>query len=202
MDPMDLLNSLIQFNLFQLYIPIVASVGFSHPLTFTIIAAHNVLSMTYLLFLAAVAYPLLREKTWLLPVAVTLVWAMSSVHVAATLPFSTEAAITMTLPHGWLEFLGMAYWINAMRKASREDNLGEINSPTFKDYSQSWTNPRRIAMLVRTDVKVSYKTTRLSLKMLWSNLRKPYAITIALIAVAALIETFITPRVMFLFNAL
>ena len=202
MDPMNLLNSLIQFNLFQLYIPIVASVGFSHPLTFTIIAAHNILCLTYLLFLAAVAYPLLREKTWLLPVAVTSVWAMSSVHVAATLPFSAEAAITMTLPHGWLEFLGMAYWINAMRKASREDSLGEINSPTFKDYTESWTNPRRLAMLVKTDVKASYKTTRLSLKMLWKSLRKPYAFTIILIAMAALIETFITPWVMFFFNAL
>ena len=202
MNPIDLLNSLIQFNLFQLYIPIIANVGFSHPLTFTIIAAHNTLSLTYLLFLAAVAYPLLREKTWLLPVAVTAVWAMSSAHIAATLPFSTATAVVMILPHGWLEFSGMAYWINAMRKASKEDNLGEINGPAFKDYVESWSNPRRLARLVKADVKVSCKTTRLSLKMLWNNLRKPYAFTITLITTAALIETFITPWLMLLVNNL
>lgn len=202
MNPMDLLNSIMQFNLFQLYIPIIANVGFSHPLTFTIIAAHNILSLTYLLFLVGVAYPILREKTWVLPLAVTAVWGVSSAHIAATLPYSAATAVIMILPHGWLEFLGMAYWINAMRKASVEDKLGEVDGPAFRDYVESWKNLRRLAGLMRVDLKISYKTTRISLRMLWENLRKPYAFTIVLITAAAFIETFITPWIMLLVNNL
>jgi len=203
MNPIDLLNILFQYSLLSLYVPIINNVGFSHPLTFTIITAHNTFSLTYLLFTVAVAYPIFQEKTWLIPVAVATVWTMISVNLIITLNISTITAIAAVLPHGWLEFTAIAYWTNAIRKAIKSKNLPKLQSlPTFKDYLSALTKPKQFTTLAKTDLQVSFKTTKLSFKSLCKRLKKAYIITLILIATAALIETYITPNIMFLVNNL
>jgi len=194
MNPMDILNLLFQHSLLHLYTPIVNAVGFSHPLTFTIIAAHNTLSLTYLLLIAAVAYPAFRQKTWLIPAAVTVVWTMISISVITTLHIPTITAVAAVLPHGWLEFAAIGYWANAIRKATQASNMPTSDTPpTIREYLGALANPKKLAALVKTDVKISFKAAKLSLKTLCGNLKRPYLTTLLLIVAAALIETYITP---------
>jgi len=194
MNPMDILNLLFQYSLLHLYTPIVNTVGFSHPLTFTIIAAHNTLSLTYLLLIAAVAYPAFRQKTWLIPAAVTVVWTMISISVITTLHIPTTTAFAAVLPHGWLEFAAIGYWTNAIRKATQASNMPTSDTPpTTREYLGALANPKKHAALVKTDVKISFKAAKLSLRTLCGNLKRPYLTTLLLIVAAALIETYITP---------
>jgi hypothetical protein len=194
MSPVDMLNLLFQQSLLHLYTPIVNTVGFSHPLTFTIIAAHNTLSLTYLLLIAAVAYPAFRQKTWLIPAAVTVVWTMISISVITTLPIPTTTAIAAVLPHAWLEFAAIGYWTNAIRKATQASNMPTSDTPpTIREYLGALTNPKTLAALVKTDVKISFKAAKLSLKTLCGNLKRPYVTTLLLIVASALIETYVTP---------
>jgi len=203
MNPIDILSILFQYSLLHLYMPIVKSVGFSHPLTFTVITAHNTFSLTYLLFTVAVAYPALRKKAWLIPAAVTIMWAIICINLMVTLNIPTTTAIAAVLPHGWLEFTAIAYWTNAMRKATQNNNMPKpINAPTFKEYLKALTRPKRLMTLVKTDVKVSFRATKLSLRTLCRNLKKAYVTTLILIAMAALIETYLTPQIMFLIKNL
>ena len=194
---------LFQYSLLNLYVPIINTVGFSHPLTFAIIAFHNTFSLTYLLFTVAVAYPILHEKTWLIPAAVATVWTMISINIITTLSISATTAIAAVLPHGWLEFTAIIYWTSAMRKATKNNNLPKpIGTPTFKDYFKALTKPKRFITLAKTDMQVSFKATKLAFKTLCKSLKKAYIITLILIAVAALIETYITPSIMFIINSL
>lgn len=200
MTPADILNLLFQYSLLHLYTPIINNVGFSHPLTFTIITVHNTFSLTYLLFTVAVAYPILQRKTWLIPAAITTVWIMISINVITTLNIPITTAIATILPHGWLEFAAIAYWTNAIRKATQYNNLPKpINIPTLKDYLKALTKPKRFITLTKTDMQVSFKLTKLSFKTLCKQLKNAYIITLILIAAAALIETYVTPNIMFLF---
>ncbi|MGB9134535.1 MAG: hypothetical protein WCC63_02970 [Candidatus Bathyarchaeia archaeon] len=199
MNPMDILNLLFQQSLLHLYTPIINTVGFSHPLTFTIITAHNTLSLTYLLLIAAVAYPAFRQRTWFIPAAITVVWTAISVSAITTLHIPVPTALAAVLPHGWLEFTAVIYWTNAIRKATKNDNLPTPDiPPTLREYFETLANPKKLAALVKMDVKVSFKAAKLSLKALCKNLKKPYLITLFLIAVAALLETYITPIIMLL----
>jgi hypothetical protein len=194
MNPMDILNLLFQQSLLHLYTPIVNTVGFSHPLTFTIIAAHNTLSLTYLLLIAAVAYPAFRQKAWLIPAAVTAVWTMISISVITTLHIPATTASAAVLPHAWLEFAAISYWTNAIRKATQVSDIPTSDTPpTIREYLGALASPKKLAALVKTDVKVSFKAAKLSLKTLCGNLKRPYLITLLLIVSSALVETYITP---------
>jgi hypothetical protein len=194
MNPMDILNLLFQYSLLHLYTPIVNTVGFSHPLTFTIIAAHNTLSLTYLLFIAAVAYPAFHQKAWLMPAAVTVVWTLISISVITTLHIPTTAAVAAVLPHGWLEFAAIGYWTNAIRKATKASDMPASDTPpTAREYLGALATPKKLAALAKTDVKISFKAAKVSLKTLCGNLKKPYLTTLLLVVAAALIETYITP---------
>ncbi len=200
MNPMDILNLFFQYSLLHLYMPIVDKVGFSNPLTFTIIVLHNTFSLTYLLFVVAVAYPALHEKTWLIPAIVTAVWAMISINMIMTLNIPVTIAAAVILPHGWLEFTAIAYWTNAIRKATQNNILPEqLKAPTFKDYFKALMQPKSFIMLAKTDVQVSFKMTKFSLKTLSKDLKKAYLITLILTAIAALIETYITPHILTIF---
>jgi hypothetical protein len=203
MNPMDILNLLFQYSLLHLYAPIIDKVGFSHPLTFAIITIHNTFSLTYLLFAVAVAYPVFHRKTWLIPAAVTTMWLLISITVVAALNLSTITAIAALLPHGWLEFTAIVYWTKAIRKATQISNLPEqTTTPTFKDYIKALMKPKKFMALAKKDAVVSFKITKLSFKTLSKRLRKAYVTMLILITIAALIETFITPNIMFLINNL
>jgi len=183
--------------------PIINTVGFSHPLTFTIIAAHNTFSLTYLLLAVAVAYPAFHKKSWLIPVAVTTVWMTINVNIISILNIPATISIVTIFPHGWLEFTAIVYWTNAICKATQNNNPPKtIGTPTFRDYLKVLTKPKQFVILVKTDVHFSFKTTKLSFKTLCRNLKKTYIITLILIATAALIETYITPNVMLLVSNL
>lgn len=199
MNPFDILSLLFQYSLLNLYTPVINSVGFSHPLTFTIIAAHNTLSLTYLLLTVSIAYAILDKKSWLIPAIVATVWTMISINLIITLNIPINTAIAAILPHGLIEFTAIAYWTNAIRKATQGINLPKpANAPTFKDYFKAFKSPRKFATLVKTDIGVSFKTTKLSFLTLCKSLKKAYLVTLVLIAAAALIETYITPYVMLL----
>jgi hypothetical protein len=194
MNPMDILNLLFQYSLLHLYTPIVNTVGFSHPLTFTIIAAHNTLSLTYLLLIAAIAYPAFHQKTWFIPAVVAVVWTMISISVIMTLHIPATTAFAAVLPHGWLEFAAIGYWTNAIRKATQASNMPTCDTPpTIREYLGTVANPKKLAALVKTDVRISFKAAKLSLSTLCGNLKRPYLTTLLLIVIAALIETYITP---------
>ncbi len=203
MNPTDILNTLFQYSLLHLYAPIISQVGFSHPLTFIIITVHNTFSLTYLLLAASIAYPMMHGKTWLIPASVAVVWMIISVNVIATLDIPTTTAVAAVFPHGWLEFTAIAYWTNALRKAS-QGNIPPalINSPTLKDYFNALAKPKKFAALVKTDVQTSFKATKTSLKILSRNLKRAYLTTLILIAAAALVETYVTPYMMLLTNNL
>ena len=203
MNPMDILSLLSQYSLLHLYAPLIDSVGFSHPLTLTIIIAHNTFSLTYLLFAVAIAYPAFHKKTWLIPAAVTTFWMMTSISIVATLNIPTTTAIAAVLPHGWLEFAALAYWANAIRKVSQNIDLPKlINTPTLKDYLKAVTKPNEFIAIAKKDMQISFEAAKLSFKTLCKNLKKAYLTTLILIALAALIETYITPSIMFLINSL
>ncbi len=199
----DVLNTLFQYSLFHLYTPAIKSVGFSHPVTFAILTAHNTFSLTYLLFTSAMAYPALKKKTWLIPASITLMWIMISINIIAALNISTATVIAATLPHGWLEFAAIIYWVSAIRKATKSIDLPTLQSiPTFRDYLKSLSKPKELASLVQTDVRITCKMTKSSIKALSKSLRRAYFKTLILITAAALIETYITPSIMFLVSSL
>lgn len=199
MDPLDILNMLFQYSLLHLYSPIITAVGFSHPLTFTIITVHNTFSVTYLLFASAIAYPALHEKTWLIPAGVTTVWIALSVSVITTLKIPATTAMAAVLPHGWLEFAAIAYWANAIRKATRDCELPKpVNVPTFRDYLGALTKPKSFVILAKTDFKASFGAAKASLRVLCRRLKKAYITTFVLIASAALVETYVTPFIVLL----
>lgn len=199
MNPTGLLKLLFQYNLLHLYTPIINTVGFSTPLTFIIITANNSISLICLLLTVTVAFPVLHKKAWLLSVAVATVWIMIGINIITTLNITLTTSIAAVLPHGWLEFTAIAYWINALRKTTQSHNLPKpINIPTFKDYLKALTKPKRLNTLVKTDLQVTFRTTKLSFKTLCKHLKKKFVITLILIAAAALIETYLTPKIMLL----
>jgi hypothetical protein len=203
MNPMDILNLFFKYSLLHLYTPIINTVGFSHPLTFTIITAHNTFSLTYLLLAVAVAYPTFHKKSWLIPVAVTTAWITISINIITTLNIPATTAIVTILPHGWLEFTAIVYWTNAIRETAQNNNPPKtIDTPTFGDYLKVLTKPKQLVTLAKTDVQVSFTTTKLSFKILCKSLKKAYITTLILIATAALIETYLTPNIMFLISNL
>ena len=196
---MDLLSLLFQHNLLHLYTPIVDTVGFSHPLTFAIVAAHNTLSLTYLLLVAAVAYPAFRQRTWLLPATVTVVWTLISVSVITTMRIPATTAVAAILPHGWLEFAAIGYWANAIRRATKISTMPALSTPpTVKEYRAALTSPKKLAPLVKMDIRASFKAVKLSFTALFNNLKKPYQITLVLVVAAAFLETYVTPAIILL----
>lgn len=199
MNPLDILNLLFQYSLLHLYTPIVDKVGFSHPLTLTIITAHNTFSLSYLLLITAVAFPAFRQKTWLIPVVITMVWTMISISVIATLHMPATTAVAAILPHGWLEFTAIAYWTNAIRKATKSDDMPIPEAPpTLKEYLGALASPKELAALLKMDMTTSFKAAKLSLKSLCGNLKKPYLRTLILIIAASFVETYVTPAIMLL----
>jgi len=203
MNPMDILNLLFQYSLLHLYAPIIDKVGFSHPLTFAIITAHNTFSLTYLFFTVVVAYPVFHKRTWLIPATVTTMWLIISITAIITLNMTPITAVAAVLPHGWLEFTAIIYWTKAIRKATQNSSLPEPTiTPTFKDYLKALMTPKRFIKLAKKDTSASFKTTKLSFNTLSKPLKKAYITTLILITTAALIETFITPNIMFLVNNL
>ena len=203
MNLMEIINPILQFSLFQLYMPVINIVGFSHPVTFAIIAAHNMFSLTYLLVAVAVAYPVLHKKVWVLPAGVGIMWFAMSVLLVASLNLSAVTAVTTVLPHGWLEFFAIAYWTNSIRRTIRSRDLSEpMEAPTLKDYIRTVTKPRRFITMAKTDIHVSCKAFKLSLKILCRNLKRDYLVTLILIVTAALLETFVTPQIMFFVRTL
>lgn len=203
MNPMDILNLLFQYSLLHLYAPIIDKVGFSHPLTFAIITAHNTFSLTYLFLTVVIAYPVFHKRTWLIPAVITTMWLMISMAAIITLNIPTMTAIAAVLPHGWLEFTAIAYWTKAIRKATQNGNLPtQIDPITLKDYLKALMTPKTFITLAKKDASASFKTTKFSFNTLSKALKKAYITTLILITTAALIETFVTPNIMFLINNL
>ncbi len=201
MNPFEILNFLFKYSLLHLYTPIVNNVGFMHPLTFTIITLHNILSLTYLLFIAAVAYPAFRRNTWLVPAAITAVWTMMSLSVIAGLNMPIATAVAAVLPHGWLEFTALAYWINALRQATRDDRIPMQDTlPTLREYCRALTSPRRLVATVRKDAKTSFGAAKHSLIALYGSLKRPYLKMVVLIAAAGFVETYVTPTIITLWG--
>jgi hypothetical protein len=201
MNPVEMLNLLFKYSLLHLYTPVVNNVGFMHPLTFTIITIHNTLSLTYLLLVAAVAYPAFRQKTWLIPVAVTAMWTVMSVSVIVSLNIPAATAAAAILPHGWLEFTALAYWMNALRKATRDGRMPGLDAPpTLREYCRALASPKRLGATIKKDVKTSFGAAKFSLKTLCSSLKKPYLKTLILIASAAFLETYVTPIIIMLWG--
>ncbi len=203
LSPFDILNQLFQYSLVRSYAPIVGRLGFSHPLTFAVITAHNTFSLTYLLLTAAFAYAILRRKTWLLPFAIVIVWTLVSVSVVAELNIPTITAVAAVLPHGWLEFAALAYWINAIRKATQSHSVPvPASPPTLRDYFRALRSSAGFLEVLKTDFKVSFSNTKHMITALFRTVRRAYATTLVLIALAAFLETYLTPSIMLLIDKL
>lgn len=203
MNLTEIVAPFLRFSLFQLYAPVISIVGFSHPITFAIITGHNMFSLSYLLVAVALAYPVLHNKVWVLPAGVAVMWFILSVLIVASLNFSAVTAVAAVLPHGWLEFFAIAYWTVSIRKAVRSGNLPKpVETPTFRDYAGAITKPGRFIAIAKTDLHMSFKSFKLSFKILSRSLKRNYLVTLILIAAAALLETFITPQIMFFVNSL
>jgi hypothetical protein len=197
MNLVDVINPFLRFSLLQLYTPIINVVGFSHPVTFVIIATHNMFSLTYLLVAVTVSYQVLDKRVWILPVGVVSFWFVINTLIVSSLNLPITVALATVLPHGWLEFLAIGYWVRCMCKAVKYETLSKpLESPTFKDYLQAIRMPRMLFGIAWKDIQGSFNSFRVSFKILCRSLKRNYVITIMLICVAALIETFITPQVM------
>ncbi|UCG37101.1 MAG: stage II sporulation protein M [Candidatus Bathyarchaeota archaeon] len=199
MNIADFLALLFQFSLFKAYAPIINAVGFSHPATFAIILAHNTFCLVYLFIAAAVAWPVFKKKTWCLPLLVAITWVAISGTVLATSNLSPTVAVAAILPHGWLEFLAIFYWTRAIRRAvETAEAPRSTGAPGFSDYAKVFSKPGMFLSLARSDVSISLKMMQHSLTALRQNLKKPFLQAFGLLAVAALIEAFVTPYIVIL----
>jgi hypothetical protein len=200
---LSILNQLFQYSLVRSYTPIVGRLGFSHPLTFVLITAHNTFSLTYLLLTATVAHATLRRKTWLLLVAIMIVWTLVGVGVVATLEVSTATAVAAILPHGWLEYTALIYWINAIRRVTKRDDAPvPASTPALGDYFRAMKSPVESLKVLKADLAATFTNTKRAATVFFRDLRKAYAITLMLIAVAALLETYLTPYIMLFIDKL
>jgi hypothetical protein len=154
-------------------------------------------SLTYLLGATALAYPILEKRVWILPVGIVFIWLIINSFIVASLNLPVTVAIATVLPHGWLEFFAIGYWVHQMCKAVQHESLSKpINPPTFTDYLHVITNFEKLLVLVRRDIYESFKSFKCTMKTLSRALKRDYAVTIMLICAAALMETFITPQIM------
>lgn len=194
---MDIVNPFLRFSLLQLYVPIINVVGFSHPITFAIITIHNMFSLTYLLVAVTVSHQVLDENVWILPVGIVSFWLVINVLIVISLNLPVMIALASVLPHGWLEFLAIGYWVRCLCKTVREESLSKpLDAPTFRDYLYAVTEPKKFVTMAWNDMQGAFKSFRISLKTLCRNLKRDYIVTMMLICLAAFIETFITPHVM------
>jgi hypothetical protein len=131
------------------------------------------------------------------------VWILVSVGVVARLNVPIITAVAAILPHGWLEFTALAYWINAIRRATNGHNVPvPASTPTLTDYFRTLKSPTGFLKVLKADFGVTFSNTKRLMTVLLRDLRKAYSTTLVLIALAALLETYLTPYIMLFIDSL
>jgi len=197
MSVFDVLLGLLSLSFYRLWYPIVSAFGFSSPFMLAIIAAHNMLSMSYLLLATAVGCLAWRRRGWMLPFAIALLWtAIGLLFFGACSPkYGVVASFAAIFTHGWLELSALFYWIHGLRKASLNCCLSPDNDWTsWKTLLKSLGTPRRFSSFLWGDIKKAWSQTGNLVRGLWhQNLKQSLAIVSFMIFVSAIIETYITP---------
>lgn len=198
MDPSWFLGFWLAQPFLQLLAPVIESVGFQNPLTLLLIAGYNSFSMTTLLMLTVIAYPVLRKKTWLLPFAVASVWlgVCGLFFLVFQQRYGLELASASMLPHAWLEFSAVFLWVARLRKACTLCQPIKWSAPDGKTWLQSLKKPEFFVSLLVADVRNTWKMTRSSFKCLATRqLWREFAVVLVLIFFAAVLETYLTPSI-------
>lgn len=195
MDLLGFLNWLFSHSLYQLWLPVIHTFGFQTPITLAIIFAHNVFAIGYLALLAALAYSLLNRKAWLLSFTVALIWIFTGFTYLSSANLSNlPSVLTAVLPHGWLEFAAIFYWIYSLRIICLNMDFEERSASTFSDYLSSFGNPRIFISLIGCDLKGLWHSTGFFLRELQrgENERR-FLKVILLLLISAFIEVYLTP---------
>jgi len=197
MSIFDVLLGLLSLSFARLWYPIVSAYGFSSPVTLAVIAAHNTLSISYLLLATAVGCLAWRRRGWMLSFAIALLWTfIGLLFFGAYSPkYGVAASFASIFTHGWLEISALFYWIHTLRKASLNCRLSPENDWTsWKTLLKSLRTPKRFFSLSLEDVKKVWNQTDNTVKELWrQNLKQSLTIVLFMIFVSATIETYITP---------
>ncbi len=186
-------------SFYRLWYPIVATIGFSNPITLAFITFHNSFSATYLLFITALGYLLWRRKGWILPFMISLTWTLVGFLFfgAYWQHYGLAAALASIFTHGWLELASIFYWIYNLRKACLNCYINFENDwSSWRDFLISLRSPAKLFGIVNRDIKKTWNLITRILNMLWSKkLRRNLLLVLLLIFASALIETYITPLV-------
>jgi len=197
MSIFDVLLGLLSLSFYKLWYPIVSAYGFNSPVTLAIIAAHNTLSISYLLLATAVGFLAWHRRGWILPFAIALFWtATGLLFFGAYSPkYGIAASFAAIFTHGWLELSALFYWIHSLRKASLNCRLSLENDWTsWKTLLKSLRTPKKFFSLFVGDVKKVWNQTGNITKGLWrQDLKQGLTIVLCMIFVSAIIETYITP---------
>lgn len=200
MDLFDLLSVWMRYSFFRLGYSIVATVGFSNPITLIFITTYNMLSVSYLLLITALGYLLWRRKSWMLSFAISLAWTFVGLLFfgACWQRYGLTSAVVAIFTHGWLELSAVFYWIRSLRKACLNCNLSFENKwSSWRDWMSSVKTPAKLFHVITSDVKKARGLTNAVLKALWpQGLKRDFLLVFLLIFASALIETYVTPIVM------
>lgn len=200
MDLFDLLSVWMQYSFFRLGYSIVATVGFSNPITLIFITTYNMFSVSYLLLITALGYLLWRGKGWMLSFAISLTWTFVGLLFfgACWQRYGLTSAVAVIFTHGWLELSAVFYWIRSLRKACLNCHLSFENKwSSWRDWLSSARTPAKLFHVISSDIKKARGLTNGVLKVLWrQGLKRDFLLVFLLIFASALIETYVTPIVM------
>jgi len=204
MDVFDVLLGLLSLSFYRLWQPMISVFGFSSPVTLAIIAAHNMLSVSYLLLVTAVGCLAWRRRGWALSFAVALLWtAIGFLFFGAYSPrYGVLASFAAIFTHGWLEFSALFYWVCSLRRASLGCRLNhESNWASWKTLLKSFREPRKFSLIFGRDLKKAWNQIGNIVLGLWrQNLKRSLVLVFFMIFVSAIIETYITPIVALAFR--
>jgi len=197
MSIFDVLLGLLSLSFYRLWQPIISACGFSTPFTLVIIAAHNTLSMSYLLLATAVGCLAWRRRGWMLPFSIALFWtSVALLFFGAYSPkYGVAASFAAIFTHGWLELSALFYWIHSLRRASLRCSLSRENDwASWRTMLESLRTPKKFLSVSWRDTVKAWNQTGETVKGLWrQNLKQSLTIVLFMIFVSAIIETYITP---------
>jgi len=196
MDLLGFLNWLFSHSLYQLWLPIVRSFGFQTPLTLLIIVVHNVFAVAYLALLSALAYPIFGRRAWMLSCFVVFLWIFTgTLYLSFGMLSNVLFVLTGVLPHGWLEFTAIFYWVYSIRCACKGFHLeSEASMSTFSDYASSFRSPRVFVSLIGYDLRSVWGTTELFFRELSRcGMERKFLKVLLLLVISAFIEVYVTP---------
>jgi len=197
MDLLGFLNWLFSHSLYQLWLPIIQNFGFQTPITLAIILAHNIFAISYLALLAALAYSLLGKKAWMLSFAVALTWIlMGFVYLSSGKMCNIPSVLSAVLPHGWLEFTAIFYWVYSLRNICVHMNFESGSAAALSDYASSFGNPRLFVSLIGYDLKSLWCSAGFFFReLLHRENERKFLKVILLLLISALIEVYLTPMI-------